>query len=84
MKLIEGFAGSTGTTEPSGSQSDRNTVAGDSTDRKWLQQADTCRTEATALPPGPARDRLVRRARQLETASHMNAWLMSPGLRSPT
>jgi hypothetical protein len=32
---------------------------------------------------GPQRDALVRKIRQLDTASHMNEWLMSPGLRSP-
>ena len=32
---------------------------------------------------GPQRDALVRTIRQLDTASHMNEWLMSPGLRQP-
>jgi hypothetical protein len=27
---------------------------------------------------------LIRRARQAETASHINEWLNSPGLRPPT
>jgi hypothetical protein len=31
-----------------------------------------------------ARELLLRRARQAETALHMNDWLSSPGLRSPT
>lgn len=33
---------------------------------------------------GPQRDGLLRKIRQLETASHMNEWLSSPGLQSPT
>jgi hypothetical protein len=30
-----------------------------------------------------ARERLLRRARQAETASHINEWLKSPGLQPP-
>jgi hypothetical protein len=37
--------------------------------------------EAQSLRPGPERDDLMRRARQAETASHMDDWLSSPGLR---
>jgi hypothetical protein len=32
---------------------------------------------------GPQRDALVKKIRQLETASHMNEWLRSPGLQPP-
>jgi hypothetical protein len=39
--------------------------------------------EASALRPGPERDAIMRRARQAETASHMDAWLSSPGLQPP-
>jgi hypothetical protein len=35
-------------------------------------------------PPGSmSRELLLRRARQAETASHMNEWLRSPGLQPP-
>lgn len=47
------------------------------------EEASCLREEAKALPPGIVRDRLIRRARQAETGSHMNRWLTSPGLRSP-
>jgi hypothetical protein len=40
--------------------------------------------QAATLPPGPQRDALLKKIRQLETASHMNAWLTSPGLQPPT
>jgi hypothetical protein len=30
-----------------------------------------------------ARELLLRRARQAETAAHINEWLKSPGLRPP-
>ena len=35
------------------------------------------------LPGSMARELLLKRARQAETASHMNQWLTSPGLQSP-
>ena len=35
------------------------------------------------LKPGPQRDALLRKIRQLETAAHMNEWLSSPGLQPP-
>jgi hypothetical protein len=35
------------------------------------------------LPYCPQRDALLRKLRQLKTASHMNEWLTSPGLRPP-
>nr|WP_246752303.1 hypothetical protein [Bradyrhizobium diazoefficiens] len=42
-------------------------------------------TEAAGRePPGSkARELLLRRARQAETASHMNNWLRSSGLQQP-
>jgi hypothetical protein len=40
--------------------------------------------QVAKLPPSPQRDGLLRKIRQLETASHMNEWLSSPGLQSPT
>ena len=46
--------------------------------------ASRLRAEAEALPPGPARDNLLRLARQAETSAHMSQWLRSPGLQSPT
>lgn len=35
---------------------------------------------AGKLPPDTARELLLRRARQAETASNIDAWLNSPGL----
>jgi hypothetical protein len=32
------------------------------------------------LQPGPERDQLLQKLRQLDTASHINEWLSSPGL----
>jgi hypothetical protein len=47
------------------------------------EEADRFREAAQHLPRGMARELLLRRARQAETASHMSDWLRSPGLRSP-
>ena len=41
------------------------------------------RGEAIGMRAGFERDQLLRKARQAETASHMSAWLRSPGLRPP-
>jgi hypothetical protein len=35
------------------------------------------------IPGSLARELLLKRARQAETASHMNEWLTSPGLQPP-
>jgi len=63
--------------------------------RRRFKQTDTClearlaqeakrlRDEAKLLPPGAVREEMIRKARQAETASHMNEWLTSPGLRPP-
>ena len=47
------------------------------------EEAKELRKVAEMLPPGPTRDRVLRKARQDETAAHMNEWLRSPGLKSP-
>jgi hypothetical protein len=39
--------------------------------------------ELAKLQPGPERDQLLLKLRQLDTASHINEWLSSPGLQSP-
>ena len=39
--------------------------------------------QAAALPHGPPKDALLRKIRQLNTASHVNDWLKSPELRAP-
>jgi hypothetical protein len=52
-------------------------------DAKWRELAKTTRQQAEQLPYGKEREALMRKARQLETASHINEWLTSPGLQSP-
>ena len=38
---------------------------------------------ASKLPPGTARELLLRRARQAETAANSDNWLNSQGLQAP-
>jgi len=40
-------------------------------------------TEMGDVRPGSARDKLLEKLRQLDTAAHINEWLSSPGLRAP-
>jgi hypothetical protein len=35
------------------------------------------------LKPGPERDALLKKIRQLDTAAHLTDWLSSPGLQPP-
>jgi hypothetical protein len=53
-------------------------------DQRLMEEAERLRKEARATPPGIARERLIRRARQAETAAQIQEWLTSPGLRAPS
>jgi hypothetical protein len=39
--------------------------------------------QASKLVPGPERDDLLRKARQIDTARDIDEWLNSPGLQAP-
>jgi hypothetical protein len=53
-----------------------------SLEERLSKEAKRLRAKAKLLPPGAARDEMIRRARQVEIAAHlMNEWLTSPGLR---
>ena len=52
-------------------------------DQRLEEEAKRLRDEARGTPPGIERDRLIRRARGVETALHMNEWLTSRGLQPP-
>ena len=47
------------------------------------QAAKDLEDQAWRLPPGPQRDALLRRARRMDIANHINEWLSSPGLQAP-
>jgi hypothetical protein len=51
---------------------------------RLAKEAKRFREEAETKPPGPERDMLIRKARQADTAAHIDQWISSPGLRSPT
>jgi hypothetical protein len=52
-------------------------------EERLAQEAERLRQEAKGTPPGIERERMIRRARQAETALHVNEWLSSPGLQAP-
>ena len=47
-------------------------------------EAERLREEAETKPPVPERDALLRKARQADIAAHIDQWVSSPGLKSPT
>jgi hypothetical protein len=54
-----------------------------SLDQRLTEQAGWLRQDAQSTPHGIVRDKLIREARQAETASHIREWVSSPGLRPP-
>lgn len=53
-------------------------------EERLAEEAARFKEAAAQLPPGPQRELYLRRARQAETASHINNWLASRGLQPPT
>ena len=49
-----------------------------------LQVLKELEERANNLSPGLERDKLMRRVRVMNTSNHLNDWLASPGLRTPT
>jgi hypothetical protein len=49
-----------------------------SLEERLADEAKRLREEAKLLPPGAVRDEVLRKARQMEAASHMNEWLAAP------
>jgi hypothetical protein len=52
-------------------------------EQRLAQEAHSLKERAETLPLGRERELLSRKARQLETASRINDWLLSPGLQPP-
>lgn len=50
---------------------------------RLLAFAENVRAEASGMRPGPEKEELLRKARQAETASHLDAWANSPELQPP-
>jgi hypothetical protein len=55
----------------------------DTLEVRLAEEAKRLREEAKTMKPGPAREGLLRKARQCETGSHMSEWLRSPELQPP-
>jgi hypothetical protein len=53
-------------------------------EQRLAEEAARFKQLADQTPHGMQRELYLRRARQAETASHINEWLTSPGLRPPT
>jgi uncharacterized membrane-anchored protein len=47
------------------------------------REAHAIREAAKTMRPGEERDNMIKKARQIETAIHMEDWLKSPGLQPP-
>jgi len=45
--------------------------------------AEELKAKASELRPGPEQEALLRRARQADTAAHLDEWANSPGLLPP-
>ena len=45
--------------------------------------ATDARQKASEMPDGTARDELLKKARQADTAEHLDEWVNSPGLQPP-
>jgi hypothetical protein len=52
-------------------------------EHRLAQEALRVNERIKSLPHGRERELLSRKAQQLETASHINEWLSSPGLQPP-
>ena len=52
-------------------------------EERLAEQAKQCREMAASLPPGKEHDEMMRKARQADTALHVNQWVSSPALKPP-
>jgi len=51
--------------------------------QRLAAQAELLKKEAQRLPPGRARDGILRRVEQIDSAVNIDRWLSSPGLQPP-
>jgi hypothetical protein len=51
--------------------------------QRLIEQVKRLREEAKLMGPGVDRETFLRKARQAETAAHIDEWLSSPGLKAP-
>ena len=53
-------------------------------EERLAEEAARFKEAAAKLPPGTQRELYLRRARQAQTALHINEWLTPPGLQPPS
>jgi hypothetical protein len=53
-------------------------------DHRLARAAEHLQKQADELKPGPDRDALLKKVRQINVASHLDEWISSPGLQPPT
>ena len=54
-----------------------------SLEQRLAEEARRLREQAKKLPPGPDRERLLRKVRDDEMVAQMADWIASPGLQPP-
>jgi hypothetical protein len=52
-------------------------------EQRLAEEARRLREQAKKLPPGPDRERLLRKVREDEMVAQMANWIASPGLQPP-
>lgn len=52
-------------------------------EEQLLKEAERLREQAKSLRDAKAREELLRKASQVETASRLDQWISSPGLQPP-
>ena len=52
-------------------------------EQRLIEEAERLRKEAKGTRLGIERERLIRKARQAETAANMQKWLSAPGPQGP-
>jgi hypothetical protein len=53
------------------------------TGERLIKEAKLAREKAEQCPPGEEREALLRKARQADTAAHIDEWASSRGLQPP-
>jgi len=62
---------------------ERTMIDNQTLEHKWREQSKAAQQDAEKLPYGKEREDLLRKARQLRTASQIEQWLTSPALQPP-
>lgn len=58
-------------------------IAADVSQKDCREQAQETRNKAESAQTSQEREKLLKKARQLDVAAHANEWASSPGLQTP-